>query len=274
MVRFVVALPAEAKPLVETYRLEAQEAPFGFFRRDDIGLVVSGVGKSAAAAATAYLHARMGESLAQIWFNIGVAGHRDHEIGNGYLAHAITEATTGRRWYPPRITTTSLVSDALTTVDCVETEFATNSLYDMEAAGFYPTALRFSTAELVQCFKIVSDNRETSGERIDASLLERLVSGRLAELQDAVASTQSLAEELHKAARAPRGAPEFEARWHFTTTEGRRLRKLLARWDLLHAEPALSSLDLDGARRAGQVLDRLEGAVRSASIDWDKHPSW
>ncbi len=46
MLRFVVALEPEARPLIERYRLERLGEPgaFKIFRRRDVALVVSGVG--------------------------------------------------------------------------------------------------------------------------------------------------------------------------------------------------------------------------------------
>ena len=44
MLRFVVALGAEARPLMDRYRLQRDPAEHAFhvYRRDDVGLVVSG----------------------------------------------------------------------------------------------------------------------------------------------------------------------------------------------------------------------------------------
>ena len=54
MLRFVVALAAEARPLIARYRLErlSSAAAFPLYRRGAAALVVSGIGKTAAAAAT------------------------------------------------------------------------------------------------------------------------------------------------------------------------------------------------------------------------------
>ena len=49
MIRFVVALAPEADPLVRRYRMEPREGAFPWFRSVEAALVVSGVGKIAAA---------------------------------------------------------------------------------------------------------------------------------------------------------------------------------------------------------------------------------
>src|SRR3954463_10927807 len=54
MLRFVVAFQAEARPLVERFGMEpAGDGPFAIYRGDDAWLIVSGLGKAAAAPAPA-----------------------------------------------------------------------------------------------------------------------------------------------------------------------------------------------------------------------------
>ncbi len=78
MIHLVIALPSEAKPLLSHYKLKAVEDSCGFkiYQKDEMALVVSGVGKSAAAAATAYLQAMTGNEPDRAWINIGMGGHR------------------------------------------------------------------------------------------------------------------------------------------------------------------------------------------------------
>ena len=57
MICFVIAYSAEATALINYFRLEKQQQQeFPLYRADDISLVISGSGKSNAAAATAYLY--------------------------------------------------------------------------------------------------------------------------------------------------------------------------------------------------------------------------
>ena len=84
MTRFVVALRAEARPLIDRYRLEpADDGAFRCFHGSGRSLVISGVGKVAAAAATACLH----EKPLDVWVNVGIAGHRDRAPGELVRAH-------------------------------------------------------------------------------------------------------------------------------------------------------------------------------------------
>ena len=91
--RLVTALTPEAAPLIEHYRLEKvnSSSMFPLYRNDNIYLVVSGIGKTLAAAATAYLHAMSGELPNQLFLNIGIAGHRRAITGAPRVASRITD---------------------------------------------------------------------------------------------------------------------------------------------------------------------------------------
>ena len=73
---FVVALKAEALPLVESLGLtkESAASPFPLFASDRHRLVLSGVGKELAAKATNFLSERFSNPN-QAWMNFGLSGH-------------------------------------------------------------------------------------------------------------------------------------------------------------------------------------------------------
>ncbi|MCP5112760.1 MAG: hypothetical protein GY953_18190, partial [bacterium] len=143
MIQFVVALDCEAKPLASRYQLRRLDSAFSIYQGDGIALVVSGVGKVAAAAATAYLYGRTGEPDGAVWFNVGIAGHRDRPVGDGVLASEIKDRGSNEVWRLRPIAT-PLATASVLTVDQAEERFDTDDVYDMEAAGFYATAIRFA----------------------------------------------------------------------------------------------------------------------------------
>ncbi|MCK5481379.1 MAG: hypothetical protein KAJ06_09535, partial [Gammaproteobacteria bacterium] len=73
---------------------------------------------------------------------------------------------------------------------------------DMEAAGFYPAACRSSASELVQCFKIVSDNRQHANTKITAKHCEQLVASQLKTINSLVETLGNM-QKLHKSRHAP-----------------------------------------------------------------------
>ena len=175
--RLVTALTPEAAPLIEHYRLEKVDSNpmFPLYRNDTIYLVVSGIGKTLAAAATAYLHTKSGELPNQPFLNIGIAGHQRAITGVPRVASRITDQSTGQTWYPSQISRDSMDRSALITVETVERVYAEDAAYDMEAAGFYPIAWRASTAELVQSLKVISDHPGEPVADLDLQRIEDLI---------------------------------------------------------------------------------------------------
>ena len=94
----VTALDSEARPLLDQYRLRASanSGPFRLYGNDNILLIVSGIGRVNAAAASAYLAALAGPGV-HSWLNIGIGGQRDYVLGSAWLASCICFSVKGRR---------------------------------------------------------------------------------------------------------------------------------------------------------------------------------
>ena len=198
MINLVVALPAEARPLIERYRLNEKTTigTFRVYRHADMSLIISGPGKIAAAAATALLAGSNTPGKQAAWLNIGIAGHATYSTGQSLLAHRITDHATGKNWYPPQLFDLPTTTVSLLTVDIPENSYRQDVAYDMEASGYYPVASRFSSTELVQCFKVISDNREQSTATITAERCSQLVTRKLDEIDALVRALLSLAPSL------------------------------------------------------------------------------
>ena len=257
-VHFVVALPAEAKPLIAHYRLKRRtgESAFAVFEQDGITLTVSGIGKLATAAAVAYTHVAFGKPQPAPWLNVGVAGHACHPLGSAWLAHKVTDAETGRNWYPAIAFKAGCPSAEIRTVSQPETEYAADCLYDMEAAGFFDAASRFSTLELIHSLKAVSDNRDHALCDIDPARASAWVDGLL----ETVATTEQALRRLASDIR-PLAKPEFPS-WatglHFTAQQRLQFERLLQRWRVLTDDrPLPLAPHLTGAKPALAWLSEL-----------------
>lgn len=196
MIYVVVALAAEARPLVAHLGLQRvpELEPLIAYRRPDLVLVVSGVGKSAAAAAVDILAEAVPPERHSAWINIGVAGHRSHAVGTVALADSVEDREGNRRWSLTVPQDLNLMMATVWTVVQVETEFEGDALYDMEAAGFCQRATRLTVPGLVQVVKIVSDNRETGTLCVSARQVQSLVQSSLPEID-------RLFSSLHRSAR-------------------------------------------------------------------------
>ena len=139
MIRLVVALACEARPLIALYQLEATGGGGAFrtFRSEEVSLVISGPGKEAAAAATRYLHSFCGGGRDRAWINVGIGGHARYPVGQAVLAHKIMDSATSETFYPPLVIHRPCLTGEVLTVERPEDRYEGEAVYEMEAAGFY-----------------------------------------------------------------------------------------------------------------------------------------
>lgn len=268
MIRLVLALPAEARPLIEHFGLRRRtgKTAFPVYDNGDMSLIVSGVGKRNAAAAATYLHAASGAPRDSAWLNVGIAGSRMRALGEGMLAHSIKDAATKSCWYPPLVFEPPCETTAVLTLDRPASSYADACSVDMEAAGVHATACRFSTAELVHCFKIISDNEANPAQSVTAASAERLVAQRLDVIEAVVAELSQLAREITRLYAPPPELGRFLERWHFTVSERHKLRRLLQCWRLsAHGQQALTA-ELDALTAPGEVLALLERRLQGLPV--------
>jgi hypothetical protein len=91
------------------------------------------------------------------------------------------------------------------TVERVEEEYAPPWVYESEAAGFFPTACRFSVAELVHCYKVISDNPDaTLSRRMSGVAVEALIAGNGEKIETFARGLADLARELQAILAHPR----------------------------------------------------------------------
>ena len=267
MLLFVTAFDTEARPLIDRLRLKRQpDKGFPVYAGENAWLAVSGIGKNNAAAATAHLHGRAGFPDNAVWINPGIAGHRDLAQGEARLVHKLTDAATGRSWFPSITVHAPWQSLPLVTLDRPGSDYAHDALVDMEASGFMETALRFSTGELVHCLKIVSDNSVNPAVGVPkASQVAAWIEPQLDALETFCGLLQQQAETL----RTPQSlADNFErltTAMHVTVSQRNRLRHLLQRWHALNGDVPLPG-SVSTAKNASALLDALQTALDDARL--------
>jgi len=181
MINLVLALKSEAKPLIEHFKLAETVTDTGarLFEGSGLSLVIGGIGKAAATAAVTTLSVRSSPQEEQVWINLGLAGHRTHEVGRAFLAHSVEDAQSGEIWRPRPIVDADLPTVAVQTVERPELDYPEDCLYDMEASAFMAAVSRRPYADLIQVMKIVSDNRKRPTRQLTAQLAVRLVRQQL-----------------------------------------------------------------------------------------------
>lgn len=255
----VVALQAEAQPLITHFdlRCESRMGMFRIYRSESMALVISGVGKSLSAAATGYLCGCSDGWRNAPWINIGVAGHRDVDVGELIVANKIVDQSTARSWYPPQLVS-GVVNSTLITVDEPEETYPERAAYDMEAAGFFPSATRCSSGELVQSIKVISDNPHQSITSLNARCIEQLITRNLSKMEQFINRLSELAVEVKVLPHNGRLPESWANRWSFSVTQGHRLRRLLQRWGALIDDGETPDSVLGACKDGAAVLTALE----------------
>lgn len=261
-----IALDCEAKPLIKYFNLKKQAATHAFsvYKNEQYVLTVTGVGKVAVAGAVAYTLALFPNVHLPVLMNLGIAGHKSYAIGNLYLASKIVDGDTGKKNYPQLVAGNFPETSENKTVSIAVSEYEANCLYDMEASAFYEMAVRFSSAELIQCLKIISDNELSSVDNINAKFVTGWVQNQLIEINQVIVSLLNLRECV-----AQREWGEFHhivKKWHFTVTGEIRLKALLMRWKVL-AEETWTGFEKEDFNSAKELLIKLEQDVEALRVE-------
>ncbi len=171
MLIWVAALRCEAKPIIDYYRLKKsnQHRRFDLYYKDNISCVVSGIGQSAVAAATAWVATLQVSQAAIAWINIGIAGAAHDEVGSIFWVDQILSENS-EPCHPEPLHKNSITPRSCFTLDEPSTDYRSELLYDMEANAFFTAATQFSTTELVHCLKVVSDNKNHPPQRNKAKI--------------------------------------------------------------------------------------------------------
>ncbi len=259
MLIWVCALHCEAKPVIDYYGLKKShdDSAFDLYRGDNMLCIISGTGKIASAAACAWIAARHIHEASIAWINLGIAGSAQHEIGTAFLLNQVIDADSGQRRYPAPFAGSILPGSACLTLSQPSESYREDYLFDMEASGFMYSALRFSSAELTQCIKIVSDNHahHTGKNRQQVS---DLIHQNIELINQQAGALIALNSEISGLAIPSESWQQLIALANFSQTQKNRLRVL---WRYLvnrHSVSGKILQQLDGCSSAADIIKTLE----------------
>ncbi len=251
MIHIFCALPCEAEPIIQYFKLTGlkQHNLFRLYQSKDkqISLAITGIGKLNAASAVSYHHACIETQTSDIWLNIGVAGHVNIPVSEARLINKITDYQNKSCWYPQILFKSSCDSASLITLDSPSTEYQ-ESIFDMEAAGFYQMAIRLGTAELIHSLKIISDNHEQSTSTVNAKSVKKLITDHTETIESILDALKPFAIEMASINSDPEHYQSFIEQWRFTQSERVQLSRLLRLWavrlpdqDVMHSVSELKT---------------------------------
>tara|TARA_R110000850_G_scaffold19988_11_gene59836 strand:+ start:45 stop:509 length:465 start_codon:yes stop_codon:yes gene_type:complete len=154
-------------------------------------------------------------------------------------------------------------------VDSPVTEYSeVGSLVEMEAAGYYPVALRATSSELCQVLKVVSDDPGHDIADINKSQVTSLCHSGLDQADAWITAFRDLVEEEQRRLSDPPGYLEWSESLRLSVTERHQLRRLLQQWQALNPEerssPQLDGLDTSNGKACLKALRAMISQLRGA----------
>jgi adenosylhomocysteine nucleosidase len=265
----VVALPCEARLFLDHYRLTRLENsstyPIYANAERSMHLIVSGIGKIKSAAALSYLHALTGTQSHTCYLNAGIAGAKEHLIGECFVAHKITDFSSGKVHYPLPALIGIIDSLPVLTVDRPTAEYPSTELIEMEAAGFHQAALQFVTQEQVQTLKIISDNANNPMLKITPAQVITLFEKNFPVIAKLVDYLLDLSAKESMQFPALDYFKDFNQHFHFTNYQRHQLRELLRRWQINYPRenPLIECIS---AKTAGMAIMHLSHSLEKVRL--------
>jgi nucleoside phosphorylase len=183
MTIIVTALYAEAKPIIEKYRLRKKEdALFPLYADQDMTLIISGMTPVASAIATTYILSKNPQTDQIV--NIGICGstREKDKPGDCYAIRKIIDTQTDKVYHLP-VKHTSLPYTTIAAYSRPQTKKASkHHLVDMESSGFFSAAGKFLPHEKIFLYKIVSDHLEAAIP--SNTFVEKLIAQNLAQIKE------------------------------------------------------------------------------------------
>ena len=136
----------------------------------------------------------------------------------------------------------------------------------MEASAFYATACRFNSSELIQVFKVISDNHANPAEQISAQLTEEIISAKLDSIDVLIQQLLKL-EQQQRQQIMPEIKP-FQQRWHFTVSQQHQLQRQLQRWQV-RSKSELDPSQFKTETNSKAVIASLEKMISKLPMRFD-----
>ena len=230
----IVALPSEARPIIDRFRLRHNNQADGvkIYHGNDMRLIVSGVGRIASAAAVGYIAGATPADVRHTWVNIGIAGHLYLPVGSVGLAHSIIDHASAKTYYPSIAFNPVCQTTALSCHADVTTTYAGEAMCDVESSGFFAAATHFADVEFIHCLKIVSDNAAVEIESLNRQTISALTAGQMDVIDNILACLKDL-DITHHPSLPAAALDTLLERWHFTANQKLQLGELARRWTMI-----------------------------------------
>ena len=229
MIHFIVATSSESKLIIKKLKLKKIQpsSGFNFFYNDSFSMTITGLGKINSALGVAHTFFKFKDLSNNIWINIGLAGHEKEKIGTLILVDKIYDFETQKSMYPFFVKNYKIKRLNCTCYSKPNFNYS-NSLSDMESSGFFSSANKYSSKEIIHSLKIVSDNKFEKIDFNNAESIDRILKKNFDQVLDFVNDIKDLRERKFQKQNKIKIKIEKEIEnLKFTFSEGMQLRNLL-----------------------------------------------
>ena len=261
----VVALRSEATPLIENFELKKQSngAKQPIFQNASSSLVICVIRKENVIAGVNVLTKINDSAIPSAWLNVGICGHRNLKVGDGFIVNKIVDRETGYCLYPSINFDIACKFSKITTVTEPETRYLEDGGYDMESAAFFTSTSKISSLECIQCYKIVSDTPKQSIESISREMVSDLVTNQITEIERICDKLNKLIEQLSLRNIADELVTPFFNRWKFSVYQQYHLKRLLRKCFVLGIEAKADDLVLRNCMDSRSVIQTIQSRLES-----------
>ncbi len=259
----IAALNCEAKPWIDFYGLKkTTDKPFSFYSKEgvNIEIVITGIGSLAMSTAVGWVAGSVDSTIRRVWLNIGIAGHERRSIGEIVRVHAYIDGADLRHYYSPLIAKWVGDSDALMSVNAPTSDYPDGAMVDMEGVAFYLAASLFSSGELIESVKVISDNQQNSVEGLNASKITQLMQPHVSQLNQFTDNLLALGSSNHL---EPIELELSDVR--ATHSQRQQLKRLLEKASALELHASVSKLSLSNDMKIDSILNQLRTLVDNAA---------
>ena len=227
-------------------------------------MIVSGIGTLNMAAACAHLYNACRPSN-EAWLNVGLAGHATDAPGDCRVAHSVEDSHTGKRWYPPFAYKPPCNSAHLICVDTVSDDYPVDALVDMESGGYFAIASKYTSAELVQSIKIVSDNRDNPSSELNPQQAHSLINGSLDKIEIVIDALRELASTLQPDTSFDITPPTGV---RLSAAQRSQFEGLIQRWLAINPGTRIPFEQLDDARSSSEFLRNFSALLDRQAVSY------
>jgi hypothetical protein len=225
----VTAFLSEAIPLIDELKLKKAQVP-GFplplYKNEEHFLTVSGMGCQKVSAAIDHL-AKINFTRLTPWLNVGVAGHGNASIGSAHIVAKCSEQNSPRAIYPPQLFSKIFPTTILRTLNKPSSAYQIDIAYDMEGYGFFKTASKFTTLELIQSVKFISDNPSNPVKKFDKSKVDKIIRSHIHDIIQLINEMETLASSIRPTPEVEISLSKISQFQSFTETQSHQLKKAI-----------------------------------------------